>query len=320
MDTVYRYFDEYPDNYHCCLLVLTDGKHRDSYVRHIRGIASTFNRRNWPVTITTEKNANKKFFFIASLTGEFDISLLEQFSIRDWINKNRIPVPAPQLPQEQNEPAIVQPSYAEPVRLPIVITPPADDNRPIPSVNEPAKQKTEQPNKVRLLPSKQKAKIKIPKYCGIAVLCILGAAAMVILAYAIGRNIKDSMPEKTDGTSDDEPPSNVNAEYEGKVYDLGQTNSINNLIIGTGPASIIPISDEGIEPEHIRFFTGKKRLWIKNTSSKPIDVNGAPLGAGKKEQLLLPARISLSEKVKIDVFESHIDKQQTINQGDEHEK
>jgi len=299
MELTFKYFDEHSEKYRCCLLVLTDGKHDDNQVKHIRRLASAFKARNWPVMVTTAKNANRQLFLAAS-QGEFEISLLDQFSVTGWVNKNHVPVLMPAEPSDHSK---------------SIVTPPPLSPIPVYKVKETPKPRVGKPNMPKPTIPNQKAKMEFSRQAIRMVLWILGTIAAAAIIYAVGKKLKSFASEQTSDIQTDNQLYSINAEHDGVNYDLGEEKTINNLIIGTSPASVIPITDEGIEAEHIKLFIKKGHLWIHNISSGQVLINGITLEKGKKEQLLLPSRIQLNENVRIELFRDEITQTNNSNQG-----
>jgi hypothetical protein len=88
----------------------------------------------------------------------------------------------------------------------------------------------------------------------------------------------------------------------GERFDLGEGQSINNLIIGTNPGSPVPIVDDEVEDEHFKISNRRGRFKIKNLSTKVLMVNGITLVKGQKHELLIPATIEVTKNVKISLF------------------
>jgi len=287
MELAFQYFDEHSQKYNCNLLILTDGIHNNKQVNHIRRLASAFKVRDWSVTITAVKNANRQLFLAAS-QGEFQISVLNEFSSADWVNSNRTPLP---LLVVEKEP--------EPRPVDTIIEPPVNLS-PETEYQEPPEQKVSN--------NYFKQIVKV-------ILYILGFVAAVAAIYKVWKKIQGFIPDKTSDSQTENELYNISAEYDGAAYDIGEETMINNIIIGSGVVSAIPINDDSIEEEHLRLFSKKKQLWLENISSMPVTVNNVTVEKGKRELLLLPARIQLSENVRVDLFREQITKNDNFSEG-----
>jgi len=281
-----------PSGHKCCI-ALSDGRYDNSETADIRHKAEVYKLSGISLLMTVTGSANKDLL-LAGSRGEFDVAITEKSDLAGWFNRVR--------PQRDISAVAITPQPAAP--LPVLPTTPSQP--PVPQqpkkedkskVSETVSDKTEKPP------------IAVKEHKGFKQL-LLRSAPLILLAiiaisiYCVIKFSRFSNNRKTEAidSGTDTEPGIITAEYDGIKYELGDENAINNVVIGTSPASIIPLTDISIEEEHVKLFSKRGKLWIKNLSGQPVTINNLPLEKGKKELLLLPARIQLSDSVRIDLF------------------
>jgi hypothetical protein len=131
---------------------------------------------------------------------------------------------------------------------------------------------------------------------------ILAGAVLLLLVMSLRKPTADSegLDQESELVTDEE--ARLIALSNGERFDLGEGQSINNLIIGTNPGSPVPIVDDEVEDEHFKISNRRGRFKIKNLSTKVLMVNGITLVKGQKHELLIPATIEVTKNVKISLF------------------
>lgn len=94
--------------------------------------------------------------------------------------------------------------------------------------------------------------------------------------------------------------------WDGSRFELGEEEGVRNVVLGRHPASPIPLDDPEIEPRHLRLTYKKGHIWIQNCSSHPIQLDGLPLAGRRKQKLLLPVQMQLTDKVRITLLREEI--------------
>ncbi|MBC8481891.1 MAG: hypothetical protein H8D47_04420, partial [Planctomycetes bacterium] len=278
-------------------LVISDGCYGDWEVNNIRHKAAVCKLGGVKLLMAVAETANQDIF-LAGDRGEFDTAIIEKSDIAGWFEKfrphqiatkqtivSKIQTPLPAFPKGKKLDAIKGPDQTNFTKPPV--------------------------------PVGTHKKRTLGKPINYILVFIIVAVAVVCLLFVI----KIAMPYRTAKLREPEAkikPKTIIAECDGIQYDFGPENTITNSIIGTSYASIIPLNDSSIEEEHIRLFRKLGKLHIKNLASVPITVNNLSLNSGSKEQLLLPARIQLSDTVRIGLFEIELENN-TISQEDNYE-
>ncbi len=87
----------------------------------------------------------------------------------------------------------------------------------------------------------------------------------------------------------------------GNTHRLGRLEHFTRCSIGRGLANAIRIDDKNVAEQHLRLIKRREGLVVRNLSSSPISVNGSTVKPRHKQQLILPAAIELTEKIKLNV-------------------
>jgi hypothetical protein len=282
-------------------IVISDGRYDNSAVEDIRRKATVYRLSGIPLLMTVTGTANQNLL-LAGNQKELDITVLEQADLASWFDKVR--------PHRAITPIVITPKPTSP--LPDVPTTPSQPPVPQQPKEDKSKVSEKVPDKTNLpkqtaekppLPAKERKSSRFKQLLSdmspLILLAVIALCIYLIVKFSISNDHRKT--EANDSGTDTEPGI-IAAEYDGIKYELGDENTINNIVIGTSPASIIPLTESSLEEEHVKLSKKRGKFWIKNCSSQLITINNLPLEKGKTELLLLPARMQLADTVRIDLF------------------
>lgn len=273
-----------------CCIVLSDGRYDNSEVNDIRRKTAVYRLSGIPLLMTVAGSANKDLLFAGS-RGEFDVAIIEKSDLAGWFNRVR--------PHRDISAETITPKAADELTSlpPQAVPTPPKEEKTEPSQKVP--DKTEKPPVLAKEHKSTKLKQVLSGTIPFIVMAVIALCIYWIVKFSISNDHRKT--EANDSGTETEPGI-IAAEYDGIKYELGDEDTINNIVIGTSPASIIPLTESSLEEEHVKLFKKRGKLWIKNCSSQLITINNLPLEKGKTELLLLPARMQLTDTVRIDLF------------------
>ena len=331
----FEHLDRSAASYHCGVLVFSSGYISHAQVQQLRRLAAAYKFRKWSFGIVIPQGAHRGLLEAAS-QGELDVIFLDRasLSLAHWLEQARSrnadhigeapqsfdlnpppegrPVepeqsaapaqpkvappafPAPERARGRTEPNDVGPRYLLPVypvppdQLPVTRVP---DVKPILSPEE-SDAETETPSWFRRALAYEYT--PAIAFAGL----VVGLILLVVLATTAGGS-PDGLGD-LDEYGGDDSPQKLLCSVADQEYDLGEEEGIGTLIIGKGPASAVPLPDDGeLEDEHVEITRRRNGWQIKNLAEQPIVIDGSPLKKKGTIDLLFPATIELTPPTRI---------------------
>jgi hypothetical protein len=135
---------------------------------------------------------------------------------------------------------------------------------------------------------------------------VIGVMAVTAIAVARGLVAARRWRIKVDASLQRVPrqaklPEVLLAQVNGQTYRLGAVNGLRPIHVGARQDNVIRLTDPAIAPRHLRLFSSRRGLMVRNLARTPVLVNGSELRPRRKVQLALPAAVKLGEKATLDL-------------------
>ena len=326
-ESIYDIFESEGSDFKCLLVVITNGKLKDSQVQRIIRTSSQIKTLGGFTCLTYDPAVAKQNLINAGKKNDIDMLLESNPGFGNWLKSNRDLIEPGEPVVETKEYIFVEPDLTpisnmidkalaslkpDPNTLALTPMPALPLEKEVNIIDMPV---DKEPNNIttgtteKLTPPVEDEVTSVEltqtekTYPSLASIIIILLAAIIMAAaviFALKHLRKASSVYDDDET--EHQPSILKAVVGEQDIDLGEIELISELTLGNDPGCSIYIEDDQLPPQQARLFRTAKGFKLQNLDSEPVFVNGIEAKCKKKVKLDLPADIQLANGMILNLY------------------
>jgi hypothetical protein len=95
------------------------------------------------------------------------------------------------------------------------------------------------------------------------------------------------------------PPAMLTAKVQDRTYNLGRLEQMRQVHIGSGPNNSVRIDSKTVSPRHLRLYTRRSSLMLKNIGASAVTIQGKAVRPRSSCRLILPTVIQFDTNTSI---------------------